>query len=1073
MYIQHLNISCFRGVGRPIDLPLQHRTIIYGPNGSGKSSILQAIAWTFYGKLPMYVGGVFSKEDAFVNDFSDDGKADVTLTLSDGRTIQRQRKKKSSTSSGITNPILSFSADDPQIAVEQLLGLNSEEFFAAVFLQQETIRDFLTTTPEKRSATIDRMIGTFLLRTLIKLIDPGIPEKAIYEAKKEIERLNTQLSQASVINREVIQKKKEQYGNPESLPKVLYSIKQKLTPAIDELELAIPKPTLENLSNSLAVARKTQLELVGVTSKQVEELVADKRRYEIAAEKNWIPIYKRKEKYGDPIELASLLNTVHSHLIPICEKLNLSQPSSTLTALENALSAARRAQPKYVSQLEQQKASLSTLQNRHRQAAITNWEGVVERKAQFGDPSSLPTLLVEIREEMMPILKAIELATPKVILSDLESSLKDARKALPRKIADLERHATKQLALKEQYQQLSGDIVEDISVPPEQAKLLRDLENIFNKINLSIQLLMRQRNDLKAKEENVKDLNLQIKSLPKVRTEIKQLQSESKKLDVISKQGELFNQILSIGSQYIQQNQPEQCPLCKQDIRNIGQLLDFLHSETPADVEKIRQEYDELQEQLDKKQAQLADMLSKQSQLIRLQNEISKFPDNLDEQIAEKQKEAEQITDDIVKAKEEISKIEDRIKLARENRERLQNLMKEINSALGKAPGKDVVNTLISAASEAQREATKIEEFDFQPISDRLTRADKIKEIGDEERRLQDELNKILLEIKKAIGSATEEEISNKLKNAIEAIRIMVDEVQALDFQPAADGLERAKQLQQIEEEEKRLTKELKDVQTEIRQKLNLPSKETNLKVALDNAIEESRKRASKIRALSFQQVEADLQIAEQLVGIQKDEAQLRELESNYKVVEREKARIEHRISRLTELREALQDISETTKRHQESIVINILSNLDIHRYYQQLDPHPAYANLQIEPELTNKGTYNYWIKALTKDLLYSTYVQTRFSTAQANCAAIAIFLAVNQHLSKDLETILLDDPSQSMDSDHKQRLASTLASSPRQVVVVTEDPEMLQFLRNTFDKPAIYELSPWTTEGSNIAKKL
>ncbi len=128
MYIQHLNISCFRGVGRQIDLPFRHRTIIYGPNGSGKSSILQAIAWTFYGKLPMYAGGVFSKEDAFVNDFFADGKADVTLTLSDGKTIRRQRKKKSSTGSGITNPILSFSADDPQNAVEQLIGLNSEEF---------------------------------------------------------------------------------------------------------------------------------------------------------------------------------------------------------------------------------------------------------------------------------------------------------------------------------------------------------------------------------------------------------------------------------------------------------------------------------------------------------------------------------------------------------------------------------------------------------------------------------------------------------------------------------------------------------------------------------------------------------------------------------------------------------------------------------------------------------------------------------------------------------------------------------------------------------------------------------
>ena len=193
---------------------------------------------------------------------------------------------------------------------------------------------------------------------------------------------------------------------------------------------------------------------------------------------------------GDPVELAGLLKTVHIHLIPICEKLNLPQPGINLVALVNTLSATRQAQPKYVGQLEQQKASLSTLQNRYHQAAITNWEGVSERKAQFGDPNLLPALFTEIREELVPILKAIGLATPKVIFSDLETSLKDARKALPKKIADLERHATKLLALKEQFQQVSGEIVEDLSVPAEQVEFLKALKTLLDKTNLDIQPLV-------------------------------------------------------------------------------------------------------------------------------------------------------------------------------------------------------------------------------------------------------------------------------------------------------------------------------------------------------------------------------------------------------------------------------------------------------------------------------------------------------------------------------------------------------------------------------------------------------
>ena len=54
---------------------------------------------------------------------------------------------------------------------------------------------------------------------------------------------------------------------------------------------------------------------------------------------------------------------------------------------------------------------------------------------------------------------------------------------------------------------------------------------------------------------------------------------------------------------------------------------------------------------------------------------------------------------------------------------------------------------------------------------------------------------------------------------------------------------------------------------------------------------------------------------------------------------------------RLTELREALMDIAETTKQRQNAIVTGVLNTLDINQYYQQLDPHPAYTNLQIEPD--------------------------------------------------------------------------------------------------------------------------
>jgi len=291
-----------------------------------------------------------------------------------------------------------------------------------------------------------------------------------------------------------------------------------------------------------------------------------------------------------------------------------------------------------------------------------------------------------------------------------------------------------------------------------------------------------------------------------------------------------------------------------------------------------------------------------------------------------------------------------------------------------------------------------------------------------------------------------------------------------LDIQPIANDLTLANQLQAIIDEETYLLQQIEAVKKEIRKTLNLSGEDLDYKSILENAHKEALAKAAHVQDIDLKPIEEKIQQAERIEEIVKDEIDLRGLENNNQAANREKNRLNHQISRLVELRDALLDIAETTKQHQSTIITNVLSNLDIHHYYQLLDPHPAYTALQIEPELTDKGTYNYWIKALTEDYSHGTYVQTRFSTAQANCAAIAIFMAVNQHLSKNLETILLDDPSQSMDPEHKLRLAQTLANNPRQVIVATEDPAMYGFLKQSFEAPTIYELLPWTPEGSKIS---
>ena len=915
MYLKHLSISGFRGTGPHLDLPLDHRTIIYGPNGSGKSNILQAIAWIIYGKLPLLTGGVFTREDALVNDFLDEGRAAVTLTLSDDITITRTRDKQRSTTRGRNPLTISFEMDDPQAAVEQLIGLGREEFLAAVFLHQETIRDFITTTPERRSATIDRMIGTYLLRALVKAVDPKVPAKAIGETEKAIERLDRQISQASVISREVIQKRKEEHGDPAGLPQLLEGIRQ--------------------------------------------------------------------------------------DLVPIAEKLELPAPEATVVGLESSLASARQAQLHTVSALESQAGQIGALKERYEQASVTSWQVIRERKDKYGDPADLPHLLEEIQRDLAPIVETLGLQVPDTAISSVESSLAAVPRVQLTTSGSLEKKAGQLGTLKERYEQISKEVVEDVSVPTELESQRSQLQARINTLNREIPVLTRQLNQRQATERDLAELRRQVQALPGLRNDIEQMQRKLKILEATGKQGTLYNQILAAGQEYLEQVQPEHCPVCKQQIVDLQALLETLRRETPADVEKMRQEYKTLHATLVQKQNQAAQLQQKQNQIEKLEVGLTKLPEDLESQIEEKKKESEKLTNELTTVQAEITQIGGRIKLAAEYRRRLSDVLREIEEALRQPPGEYVAGALEQAIQTARKQAANIRSLDIQPIADKLDRAEQLGQIQKEEVRLRQRLDTVLEEVKQALRQPPAEDVISALDQAIRAARERATEIQALNFRPIVKELNRAKQLDEI----------------------------------------------------------------------RKDESRLRQFESSYQTANQEKARLNYRIQRLTDLRNALQDIAETTKHHQQTIVTELLNALDIHRYYQQLDPHPAYRQLQIEPELTPKGTYNYWIKALTDDRSHGTYVQTRFSTAQANCAAIAIFLAVNQHLSRKLETIILDDPSQSMDLEHKMRLAQTLATIPRQVMVATEDPQMFEFLVDAFETPTIHQLEAWTVDGASLVE--
>jgi DNA repair protein SbcC/Rad50 len=101
------------------------------------------------------------------------------------------------------------------------------------------------------------------------------------------------------------------------------------------------------------------------------------------------------------------------------------------------------------------------------------------------------------------------------------------------------------------------------------------------------------------------------------------------------------------------------------------------------------------------------------------------------------------------------------------------------------------------------------------------------------------------------------------------------------------------------------------------------------------------------------------------------------------------------------------------------------------------------------------------------------TLAGSRLSTAQMNCVALSIYFGLAGVLTHNLGFIILDDPSQNLDSIHKASLALVLAGllSSVQVLVSTQDVELERGLRERFGTDGVmtYRLA-WTPKEGTIA---
>lgn len=133
-------------------------------------------------------------------------------------------------------------------------------------------------------------------------------------------------------------------------------------------------------------------------------------------------------------------------------------------------------------------------------------------------------------------------------------------------------------------------------------------------------------------------------------------------------------------------------------------------------------------------------------------------------------------------------------------------------------------------------------------------------------------------------------------------------------------------------------------------------------------------------------------------------------------------------------------------------------AQIEIARLYKELCNHPYFDELRISVEsqlVSGVERNSYFIRAQASTDHRQTLASSRLSTAQMNCVALSVYLALATQLQHNLGFVILDDPSQNLDTEHKQALVGILARlAPQiQVLVGTQDSELDQLIgRSTAD---------------------
>ena len=1111
--LKSVKIDSFRGMNSERTIMFsQGLTLISGQNGTGKTTILQAVEWCLTGEIPNFDGPDFKAEDAIVNCFSDKKSAKVILTLEDTvsnriMTVDRFRKLSKNSNTTKTNTKIKVKVDDKIFeddeAIESLsnfLGSGLDELSKNTYIKQDAINQMLNEKPEERSRALDTIFGTDKIREFLDSIKVS--------TSRTRNSLIGQIDGIDLSRIQVATALQEEAGKT----------KGKL------LARGVPEDTL-NLDNAVELLSVIYQRIIDLASLMgassptkriipVDPFELDDNLKQYLQSVDEIDIFRQtKQSQKSSLrtnltELISSLNSLQDGLQQYSNK-DVSSLSNRLSDLEKTLKGIDNDRNTISKEIKDLTKNLQEINN----ANITyeNASNQLNQVIKGDDVKVLKKEQEEFEEELnlnQTLQTDTETTENKIgkLYEKLNSQMISYR-SIVEEISSLEFETVKKNG-SNQVDLIQNSLNEMRDKSKEANEHQSKLEDIVSNLNKSSLIISTSNRDLERLQS---EISKSVKKFGDSKGRTKLKEKKESNLNELNNSLQSFNTYDSLvgnAIQYIQATQPQNCPVCEKPSEP-NHLLTLLNSKVKIDISKniknltakIDNERNYITE-LTKDTIQLLDNeknLEEKKKIIT--SELSKISSqirisvNTDFDFERKQKE---LLVEIASAKKTSIKLE----------KQASTLDIQLNALKRQLEKKGKVEE--DMHSFLQNNNMNIGSGNLESECDIILKgiSDKRKKSNDEliqQKNIEKDIFRNLTSIKSRIGEI--DRVSTRLKSAGEAL------TQSLEVDPSTsepiltkmvnDSITKIRKDIKSETDKDKRFEELKTSNTSeadqirndlknIAKLIESKSKDEKELQSLLNSNEVDQKLLQKandelkVIEIDSEKYSTNGEFAKEISNIKKGIKELLEGHVKYLLQEKKadeatkkehlltekKKMLEKNLIALEVLEGSLHTIKEATNLYLQDEVKNIIRKHgdEINSIYNRIVRHPVFQHIEVD--VKTDGPTIYSIKVSDSNREITTSASVRFSTAQLNSFAISIMVANSKKAGLNYSIIMMDDPSQSMDEQHKQYLAELINDliKDKQLIIATSDIGFKSKLEEECrENLQTIELKDWVRDGPKI----